>query len=34
MPPVNEFFGILVLCAFGIFAVALAYGSAVASGSK
>ena len=34
MPPVNEFFGILVLSAFGIFALALAYASAVAGGSK
>ena len=34
MPPVNEFFLVLVVGAFGFFAVALAYASAVAGGSK
>ena len=34
MPPVNEFFGILVLASFAVFAAALAYASAVAGGSK
>lgn len=34
MPPENIFFLALVIVAFGAFALALAYGSAVASGSK
>lgn len=34
MPPVNEFFLLLVVGAFGVFAAALAYGSFVASGKR
>ena len=34
MPPVNEFFLLLVVGAFAVFGVALAYASIVASGSR
>jgi len=34
MPPVNEFFLLLVLGAFGIFAGALAYASYVTNGKR
>ena len=34
MPPENLFFLALVVIAFGVFALALAYGSAVAGGAE
>ena len=34
MPPINEFFIALVLGAFGLFSIVLAYGSLVAGGEQ